>query len=288
MINEKEVLKGLKTLGISAEPSKISFLTQSCFPIYLIQFNKISKQTDVIVKAVDIPEMAHSEILSLKLLEEKSAFVPHQYGHYNAGNESYIFMEYISGSVNNRKDAVQVSLEALYKNRNKQYGLDFDNFVGSLKQKNKWYNRFDDYFWESRLLPMVETAINSGQLPKELLSKTEKLLKNKTEEWELNLKESFLIHGDLWNGNILFGNDKACLIDPSISYGHPEQDFGMLLLFGASVSILDLEKIGLSIGLSPDLKERIPFWQLYPLLVHVNLFGSSYVSGVLNVFRRYL
>ena len=86
-----------------------------------------------------------------------------------------------------------------------------------------------------------------------------------------------LIHGDLWSGNVLFA-DKAYFVDPSISYAHPEQDLAMLELFGSQLSRMEVEDFLIELGCSNNFSERIPFWQIYPLLVHVNLFGGSYVN----------
>ena len=40
--------------------------------------------------------------------------------------------------------------------------------------------------------------------------------------------------------------------------------------------------------LAPDAEERVSLYQLYPLLVHLNLFGGGYAGSVRGAVHRYL
>jgi fructosamine-3-kinase len=96
-----------------------------------------------------------------------------------------------------------------------------------------------------------------------------------------------LVHGDLWWGNVLFGSDgRSWLIDPSVHGGHPEEDLAMLALFGAVPDRL-LRAYDEVHPLSPGWEERIPLFQLYPLLVHAVLFGAGYRAQAEAVARRF-
>ena len=97
--------------------------------------------------------------------------------------------------------------------------------------------------------------------------------------WQLDSLSPRLIHGDLWSGNLVVGSKGRCyLIDPSLAYGNPEQDLAMLALFGSCLSLQQKEDIAENFGVGVNFYERIAFWQIYPLLVHVNIFGSSYLG----------
>jgi len=96
------------------------------------------------------------------------------------------------------------------------------------------------------------------------------------------------LHGDLWSGNV--HSDEAghpCLIDPAVYGGHREVDLGMLQLFGAPSArfFAAYEEV---FPLAAGWRERVPLYQLYPLLVHVNLFGGSYVGQMRNALARAL
>jgi fructosamine-3-kinase len=96
-----------------------------------------------------------------------------------------------------------------------------------------------------------------------------------------------LVHGDLWWGNVLFGSDgRSWLIDPSVHGGHPEEDLAMLALFGPVPDRL-LGAYTEVRPLHPGWEERVPLFQLYPLLVHTVLFGGSYRAQAEAVARRF-
>ena len=97
-----------------------------------------------------------------------------------------------------------------------------------------------------------------------------------------------LLHGDLWWGNVLFGTDgRAWLIDPSVHGGHPEEDLAMLALFGAVPDRL-LRAYQDVLPLCDGWEERVPLFQLTPLLVHAVLFGGGYRAQVEAVASRFV
>lgn len=148
-------------------------------------------------------------------------------------------------------------------------GLDRDNFVGTLAQDNRTCANWCEFYIERRLRPLVLApwqarferlfAALPGWLPNEALSR---------------------LHGDLWAGNVLTGpGGEPCLIDPAVYVGHREVDLAMMRLFGGfgpRVWASYQEAFPLSHGY----QERVPLYQLYPLLVHVHLFGGSYAGQV--------
>jgi fructosamine-3-kinase len=93
------------------------------------------------------------------------------------------------------------------------------------------------------------------------------------------------LHGDLWNGNVLADEiGLPVLIDPAPYGGHREVDLAMMRLFGG-FSERVFAAYEAQYPLSPGAAERIPLWQLYPLLVHVNLFAGSYVATLERTLR---
>ncbi len=105
---------------------------------------------------------------------------------------------------------------------------------------------------------------------------------------EIPEESSSLIHGDLWNGNFMIDkNGMPALIDPAVSYASREMDIAMMHLFGGFDPIL-FETYNETYPLVNNWRDRLPLWQLYYLLVHLNLFGSSYYSRVKDVVDRYV
>jgi len=96
-----------------------------------------------------------------------------------------------------------------------------------------------------------------------------------------------LIHGDLWNGNYMVNeNGEAVIIDPAVYYGHREMDLGMSKLFGG-FSAGFYEAYNQQYPLEKDWKERLDYCNLYPLMVHVNLFGGGYLNSVKSILRNF-
>ena len=96
-----------------------------------------------------------------------------------------------------------------------------------------------------------------------------------------------LVHGDLWGGNFMCDeNGRAVIYDPAIYYGNREMDIGMSLLFGGFDNSF-YELYNDVFPLQPNWKERVELCQLYPLLVHLILFGSSYYYRIIDIIKKY-
>jgi fructosamine-3-kinase len=92
----------------------------------------------------------------------------------------------------------------------------------------------------------------------------------------------------LWGGNLHVDEHGApCLIDPAVYGGHREVDLAMMRLFGGfgETVFRAYQEVW---PLSPGYGERIALYQLYPLMVHVNLFGGGYVDSVERSLARYV
>jgi fructosamine-3-kinase len=234
------------------------------------------------------PEMFQKEAKGLALLRNAGALaVPEVLLAGAAGEESFLLLEYIDGA-NEKKDFwgnFGKGLAQLHQHRTKQFGLDHDNYMGSLHQHNDQHDDWVTFFVEERLQRQVVLARDSGRMSRSDVAAFDRLY--------LRLPEIFpptspsLLHGDLWSGNFITGSDGfACLIDPAVYYGHPEIDIAMSTLFGGFNSRF-YESYYSYNPFPGNFRERLPIYNLYPLLVHVNLFGGSYLSSVQQTLRRF-
>ncbi|MFT5444059.1 MAG: fructosamine-3-kinase [Myxococcota bacterium] len=167
------------------------------------------------------------------------------------------------------------------------FGLSQDNFIGSLAQSNACGASWPAFYASQRLRPLAERAAKSGRLPRNTARRVEQLSENLTQFCGPEEAPSRL-HGDLWSGNLIADErGLPCLIDPAVYGGHREMDLAMMKLFGGfSAQVFDAYRE--SHPLEAGFEERVPLWQLYPLLVHVNLFGGGYAQAVDDAVARYL
>ncbi|WP_338731003.1 fructosamine kinase family protein [Mangrovimonas cancribranchiae] len=202
-------------------------------------------------------------------------------------NISFLLMEFIESKSPSSKDfkTLGKQLAQLHQNTNPYFGLEQDNFIGSLKQSNKPTNSWNLFYVNERLFPQLQLAIQNQLLIESECPSKEQML-NKLEPIFQNIKPS-LLHGDLWNGNILISeNGSPYLIDPAIYYGDREVDMAMTKLFGGfSNSFYDAYYTIHPITENSAIKTEI--YQLYYLLVHLNLFGRSYYNAVITILKKY-
>ena len=96
-----------------------------------------------------------------------------------------------------------------------------------------------------------------------------------------------ILHGDLWGGNyIVDDRGEACLIDPAVYYGHREADLAMTRLFGGFEPSF-YEAYAEASPLAAGHEDRLPIYQLYHVLNHLNLFGSGYFEQAKRILQRY-
>ena len=238
--------------------------------------------------ATRYPGMFEAEARGLALLlKSKTLRVPVVLDTGITGSDSFILMEWIEAGKKQRNFWMEFGrkLAHLHKNSNEKFGLDHDNYIGSLKQKNNPHASWSSFFYEERLLPQFEMARYSGLLDKASDQQLQQLAKLLPEI--MPDEASSFLHGDLWTGNYLVDEKgEACLMDPAVYYGHREVDLAMTRLFGGfdEEFYMSYEE---EYPLKPGFENRVDLHNLYPLLVHVNLFGGGYVSQVKSILSRF-
>jgi len=170
-------------------------------------------------------------------------------------------------------------LAALHRFGAGQFGLDHDNFIGRLPQSNQPAPTWAEFYRSRRIEPQLRRAADEGLASPRMLRGGERLLAA-MEQLVGPPEPPARLHGDLWGGNLLADETGApCLIDPAVHGGHRELDLGMMRLFGGFGARV-FDAYDEAFPLAPGHEERVPLYQLYFLLVHVNLFGGSYVGSV--------
>lgn len=233
-------------------------------------------------------EMYTAEKTGLQLLAGKSSLkIPRVVNVGKMDHFAYILMEKIDiGAVSQRYwQNLGEGLSQLHTNREIWHGLDHNNYIGSLDQENGYLSSWPAFFIEKRLEVQLKLA-----LKKQLIDKA--FAQNFRDKYDI-LRNIFpndppsLLHGDLWSGNILPAeNGVAAIIDPAVYYGSREIEIAFTYLFGGFDKKF-YESYEDHFPLEKGFKERIPLYNLYPLLVHANMFGASYLRSVEEIIRRF-
>lgn len=177
------------------------------------------------------------------------------------------------------------ALAQLHKHHNKTFGLDHDNFIGRLPQSNTPHDSWVDFFIQERMEPQLQMAIDSGKLGSNTASSFKAMYKQLPDIFP-NEPPS-LLHGDLWGGNYFFDQDgKATIYDPAVYYGNREIELAFTHLFGGFSSNF-YSAYEETYPLSSGFSGRKDIYNLYPLLVHTNLFGGSYARQVENIVHQF-
>lgn len=199
-----------------------------------------------------------------------------------------LLMEYIEPKSPSRHEMEVLGhqLAALHRASNSEsFGWETDNFIGSLPQSNKENKAWPEFYVQERLLPQLKLAKDNRTLDMGEIPSQEALLKICQNLFPV--AQPSLLHGDLWSGNYLISQSGTpYLIDPATYFGHHEVDIAMTRLFGG----FDAAFYTAYTQNFPDTKgkkERTDIYQLYFLLVHLNLFGKSYYGSVISILNRY-
>ncbi len=234
------------------------------------------------------PGMFVAESKGLKTLRETGTVrIPKVLWDGVADQYSFLVLEMIDPG-RQRVDFFETlgqQLAALHLVTDDQFGLDHDNYIGSLHQPNEKKESFDVFFRDMRLMPLARMAYDAGSLPQNALRQLDQLCDRISEF--IPSEKPALLHGDLWSGNRITGPEgDPWLIDPAVNFGHRETDIAMTRLFGGFDGSF-YEAYHGSFPLQPGWEERLDLHNLYPLLVHLNLFGSGYLPQIEQILRRY-
>lgn len=239
--------------------------------------------------AQQFPKMFEREAEGLGAIQKtKTVAVPEVIATGHLGYNSFLLMEYLE---NGTKTAASMQLlgsqlAQMHLNTSPDFGFEKDNYMGSLLQSNRKHATWKSFFVEERLKPMVKLAFDASFIDPKLVLDFEKLYQKLGGLFEE--EKPALIHGDLWSGNYLISSaGKPYLIDPAVSYGFREFDLAMTHLFGGfSTDFYQAYQEGFP--LQADWQKRIDVWNLYPLLLHLNLFGTGYLGQVKNALRKFI
>lgn len=168
---------------------------------------------------------------------------------------------------------------------NSHFGFTDNNYMGALPQENRPTKSWVEFFIHHRLIPQIEMAQANHLLSTKEVDGFENLYKKL--DTIFNVEKPSLLHGDLWSGNFMSNENSApVLIDPAVYFGHRSIDLAMTTLFGG------FDKAFYSsyhhyYPFPSNYQEQWDICNLYPLLIHLNLFGQSYLHDIRVILQKY-
>ncbi len=170
----------------------------------------------------------------------------------------------------------------------KQFGLENDNYIGGNKQVNRWMANWPEFYIQCRLIPQIELGIKQKLIQIEFQDQLMRLCHRIPNLLGSEIVTPALLHGDLWSGNVLFDEkNEPILIDPAVYFGVPEAELAFMELFGGFTP--DFYSAYNSILPIPyGYKDRKNLYNLYHLLNHLNLFGTTYLRQAQRCCAYYL
>jgi fructosamine-3-kinase len=229
------------------------------------------------------PTMFPAEARGLAWLEEAGALrVPRVLAVSGEQGPAFLVLEAIRAGRRRADfdDQLGRGLAALHGHGAAGFGLDHDNFIGRLPQSNAPLAEpgWAAFYRARRLEPQLRRAVDAGLATPGLRRSCDRLF-TVLEERVGPPEPPARLHGDLWGGNLLVDETGSpCLIDPAVHGGHREVDLAMMRLFGG-FSTRVFAAYHEAAPLAEGADERVPLYQLYFLLVHVNQFGGSYLGS---------
>jgi fructosamine-3-kinase len=177
-------------------------------------------------------------------------------------------------------------IAALHATPREQFGYARNTLIGPLLQPNPKTMRWIPFFRDERLMFMAQNAYAEGGLPAPLFGRVERLA-GRLDNYLIEPAHPSLLHGDLWTGNVLVKSNRiAGFVDPAIYFGHREIELAFTTMFGTFGHAF-FEAYESLAPLEPGFHDvRRDLYNLYPTLVHVRLFGASYLGGIEQTLAR--
>jgi fructosamine-3-kinase len=229
--------------------------------------------------------MFEKECDGLLLLENTGQVkVPKVYTY----SDNYLVLEWKKGKKQAQtQEQLGREIAALHQSKGDFFGLNADNFIGKLPQINKKTDNWLEFFRDHRLGYQLDLAEKNGNLTPQRRELSQKLL-DSLDKWIPKEQQPVLLHGDLWGGNWIVGdNGEPYLIDPAVFYGEREFEIAFTEMFDGFSPIFyaAYEEV---LPLSKGYDERKRLYQLYYILVHLNIFGEIYGRSVDRILKYYV
>jgi protein-ribulosamine 3-kinase len=282
-------------LGLQISSFQLRSIGGGCInDTYQVTINHNIKLFLKINSVTKFPALFEKEKNGLELLDkQKIIHVPSIIAYQEIDNSQILLLEWIEEGIRTEQfwKRFGEQLAALHrqtwsdKNGWTKFGLSEDNYIGSLPQYNNEQKSWIEFFIHYRLNPQIKIGGEKHLLQTKHLTLFENLFTRLPEIF--NNEQSALLHGDLWSGNFMCNqNSEPVLIDPAVYFGHRSIDLAMTTLFGGFDKLF-YESYHYHFPFPGNYREQWDICNLYPLLIHLNLFGSGYLRQIESSIQKF-
>lgn len=238
--------------------------------------------------ASKFPQLFDKEAKALRYFSQHKMIRTPEVSHcFQTGAEQVLIMEWINSGAKTHQfwKSFGRQLAASHSISNRYFGWEEDNYMGSVEQPNAWTENWNSFFTTKRLMPLAHKCHQQNLLSSKHLQQLEGICEKLGEIFEPEAPA--LLHGDLWSGNFMCSEkEEPVFIDPAIYFGHRSVDLAMTTLFGGFDKAF-YEAYHHYFPLPRNYQEQWEVCNLYPLLIHLLLFGSGYRRQIEEVLKKY-
>ncbi|RYE01679.1 MAG: hypothetical protein EOP50_01585 [Sphingobacteriales bacterium] len=238
--------------------------------------------------APNFPQLLSLEAAGLKLIAEQQLIrTPQVIDLWDDGALQFLVLEWIDEGPRDAAFWAHFgrSLALLHQQQGPVFGAVPDNYMGAVPQSNRNGNSWSAFFVTERIEPMLRRCRDAGLVDAALLQRFAAI--------RAPLEQLFpeaapcLVHGDLWSGNFLCAaGGEPVLIDPAAYWGERSVDLAMTNLFGG-FSPTFYAAYHEAYPLPPQHRDQWALMNLYPLLIHLYLFGPHYRAAIEDSLRKF-
>jgi protein-ribulosamine 3-kinase len=266
----------LNLQGVSGGDINQAFKVETESKRYFLKYNSIDHAYPMFL----------AEKSGLDLLAKAGVLVPKPIDVFKLNPGAALLLDWVDAGFhgNGKWQEFGLALSKMHHFKAGNFGLDHDNYIGRLPQINTQHDDWLGFYASQRIEPQLRMAIDDGLIDARYARLSETVFS--AFGHDLPSVSPALLHGDLWSGNLMFSaKGEAVFIDPAVYFGHREMDIAMMLLFGGFGPGLEVYQA--IYPLEKNWEERLQFYQLYYILVHVNLFGGSYIGSAKRILEYY-
>lgn len=200
------------------------------------------------------------------------------------GRHGWLVLEFLELMPSGDTVGLGTALAELHRVTAEAHGWFADNFIGHTPQVNDRCEDWAEFWWRQRLQPQLTMAEAAGYGTLDGAG----ALENASRRLLGHAPAPSLLHGDLWAGNHGYLDDgRPVIFDPACWYGDRETDLAMMRLFGGFDPRV-FRAYETAWPLPDGHEDRLPLYQLYHVLNHLNLFGSAWLGRAEELLRRVL